>query len=467
MASCPRCGSPDVLGKKFGFGDVSLHEYCCNACDLFEDRRSTDPDFTEWKQAWLRDVPGSREVAAIMAAATPTPTHEPDEDVVEGEDEEHEDEEHEDEVEVDETEAKDEEERAPVSRAERDALFDAICRDVSNDALRLRYADLIARWRPELAEFIRLQVERARVERTTGVRRSVPGAREADLRGRFGKDWARYIAPYARPLTSDGRYRGYEFERGFIAELRTDPDMVADPREYLFESAPLEHLDLTSDGPVLDALAAPRMAQIRSLGLRSLDLGDDDMVALARDARLDRCEWLDLSSNQIGERGVQALAASPRIRSIPVVLLAFNPCDPATQYSDDGSGYGEMWLPPEGQALEQTHGWIPWLHLPRRRRPDRYHAANVTYVDEHLGYAAGVTTPTETATRYFIVGARPVRLVPRPDGGLGVEAIDWQTGEMVRATQYLSRVIHGDNEVDEVTAEEFDRAVAEIRERLK
>lgn len=455
MASCPRCGSPDVLGKKFGFGDVSVHEYFCKACEVFEDRLSTDPDFTEWKQAWLRDV-GERE-----------DEDEVDEDEVD-EDGVDEDEEHEDEVEVDETEAKDEEERAPVSRAERDALFDAICRDVSNDALRLRYADLIARWRPELAEFIRLQVERARAERTTGVRRSAPGAREADLRARFGKDWARYIAPHARPLTSDGRYRGYEFERGFIAELRTDPDMVADPREYLFKSAPLEHLDLTSDGPVLEALAAPRMAQIRSISLRQLGLGDDDMVALARDARLDRCEWLDLRTNQIGERGVQALAASPRIRSIPVVLLAFNPCDPATQYSDDGSGYGEMWLPPEGQALEATYGWIPWLHLPPpRRQTDRYHAANVVYVDEDLGYAAGVTTPTEPATRYFIVGARPVRLVPRPDGGLGVEAIDWQTGEMVRATQYLSRVIHGDNEVDEVSAEEFDRAVAEIRERLK
>ncbi|MBE7451163.1 MAG: hypothetical protein HS111_20385 [Kofleriaceae bacterium] len=68
--------------------------------------------------------------------------------------------------------------------------------------------------------------------------------------------------------------------------------------------------------------------------------------------------------------------------------------------------------------------------------------------------------------RYFIVGARPVRLVPRADGGLGVEAIDWGTGEMVRATQYLTRVLTGDGEVDEVDEAEFERAVAEIRARL-
>ncbi len=74
--------------------------------------------------------------------------------------------------------------------------------------------------------------------------------------------------------------------------------------------------------------------------------------------------------------------------------------------------------------------------------------------------------PVAPVTRHFIVGARPVRLVPRDDGGLGVEAIDWQTGEMVRATQYLSRVLAGDGEVDEVTPEVFDLAVAEIRARL-
>lgn len=75
--------------------------------------------------------------------------------------------------------------------------------------------------------------------------------------------------------------------------------------------------------------------------------------------------------------------------------------------------------------------------------------------------------PTDPASefRYFLVGERPVRLVPRPDGGLGVEAIDWQSGEMVRATEYLTRVLHGDPEVDEIDREQFERAVADIRAR--
>lgn len=77
-----------------------------------------------------------------------------------------------------------------------------------------------------------------------------------------------------------------------------------------------------------------------------------------------------------------------------------------------------------------------------------------------------MTRPSVEPTRHFIVGIRPVRLVPRDDGGLGVEAIDWKTGEFIRATEYLSRVISGDGEVEEVSADEFDRAVAEIRAKL-
>jgi uncharacterized protein (TIGR02996 family) len=353
---CPRCGKKDITGKKFGFGDVTLYEFNCNSCDLFEFRRSTDPDFDAWWARWHPDGDDDEDAQGAASddedgdeAAEPAPA----------------------------ASSPASGKPAPTAKA-RDQLQDAICRDVANDALRLQYADELARKRPERAEFIRLQVERARNERASRATRSAPTPRESELRKRFGAEWAHFIDPFARPYASDAPYRGWEWERGFVAELRTDPDMVADPREYIFNSSPIEHLDLTTEGSVLAALAAPRVAQVRSFGLRDLRLGDDDMEALVRDARLDRCEWLDLRSNNIGERGVKALAASPRIRAIPIVLLTFNPSDPATQFSD-----GEMWLPPEGAELEKAYGRIPWLHLPPPRRlPDRYHAPYVTYIDE-------------------------------------------------------------------------------------
>lgn len=67
--------------------------------------------------------------------------------------------------------------------------------------------------------------------------------------------------------------------------------------------------------------------------------------------------------------------------------------------------------------------------------------------------------------RYFIVGARPVKLVETPEGGMDVLAWEWGTGRFVRELRYLARVTGGtDVEVDEVDAAAFERHCAELRE---
>ena len=70
-------------------------------------------------------------------------------------------------------------------------------------------------------------------------------------------------------------------------------------------------------------------------------------------------------------------------------------------------------------------------------------------------------------TRYFLAGARPVKVVPTADGGLDVQAIDWKTGEFVRAMSYLSRISAGDHEIDEVPQARFDREVNKVRTKLR
>ncbi|MBI5497835.1 MAG: hypothetical protein HY904_22700 [Deltaproteobacteria bacterium] len=70
------------------------------------------------------------------------------------------------------------------------------------------------------------------------------------------------------------------------------------------------------------------------------------------------------------------------------------------------------------------------------------------------------------AGRYFVVGDRPVRTVATPGGGMDVEALDWATGEFVRAMQYLTRVSFPDGEVDEVDAAEFNTRVQRVRAGL-
>jgi uncharacterized protein (TIGR02996 family) len=350
--ACPRCNSPDIFSKKFGFGDVTAHEYECKNCGLFEQKASTDPDFQEWRQRWEAQVAGSRDVEAIMAAATARAKAAA-------------------------------QASAGTSQDGAPPTMEPVVRAPDDDRPRRAYATAVERHRPERAEFIRLQLERFHAERASGAYLGEPSPREADIRQRFGKEWAGSIAAYGRPITTDGKYRGYEFERGFVAQIRTDPDIVVDDRtSLLFELAPIEHLDITADGPVRQVLTSPHLARMRSLDLSNLGLDDDDARVLASDGRLARMEWLNLTGNQIGLAGVAALLASPQVRAIPMVLMLGNPSDPAAQYNHDYDGsVMDSWLPAEGKEAEEKYGRINWLHLPAGRRPDRYHARAARYED--------------------------------------------------------------------------------------
>lgn len=70
------------------------------------------------------------------------------------------------------------------------------------------------------------------------------------------------------------------------------------------------------------------------------------------------------------------------------------------------------------------------------------------------------------AGRFWIVGDRPVRVIAMPDGGMSVEALDWNTGDLVRNLDYLSRVCFPDGDTDEVTAEEFDTRVKALQKTI-
>jgi hypothetical protein len=65
--------------------------------------------------------------------------------------------------------------------------------------------------------------------------------------------------------------------------------------------------------------------------------------------------------------------------------------------------------------------------------------------------------------RYCIVGLRPVKLIETEEGGMDCLAYDWDTGAFVRNMDYLTRASLPDSEVDVVTADAFDEAVAKLR----
>jgi uncharacterized protein (TIGR02996 family) len=254
-------------------------------------------------------------------------------------------------------------------------LYREVVRKPDDDAPRLEYADAVAARDPARAEFIRLQIARSRDEATRGVWRGTPSSREAELRAKHGSRWGHFIAPYARAYLSDAPFQGYEFERGFVALLRTEPDMVGDMCDELVDMAPIQHLNLTSNGPFIPALTAPCVGKMRSLVCNNIGLSDDDAIALAERGHLDRCQYLDLSLNKIARSGVAALLANPLIRKMPVVLLTGNPGDPAELVGQDANGNLVLeGLPPDGRDAEARYGRIPWLHLPPLGLPDRFHA---------------------------------------------------------------------------------------------
>ena len=76
-------------------------------------------------------------------------------------------------------------------------------------------------------------------------------------------------------------------------------------------------------------------------------------------------------------------------------------------------------------------------------------------------------TPARPQNCYYAVNDRPVKLVPTPDGGLDVLALNMRTGRFERDMGYLTRCITCDGDVDVFPDEAaFLTRVEEIRTRL-
>lgn len=347
-----------MFGKKFGFGDCSLIEFCCRKCGLFEEKNNRDADYSAWAARW--DGPASKrktapakqaakakkvarakpaEVQKPVVVAPPLPAPDPREGV--GRD----------------------------GRALAECFAEVVARP-AEDGPRLAYAEAIAEAQPRRSALIRYQVLRYRADLPDEEGRWAPPSPELVALGsavsvfehRMQDGWGRYIEPFARSDRSDNP-SGWALERGFVARLRADAAVVADPAIKIFERAPIEYLSLTAVGDVPAVLRMQELAQMRRLDLGGLGLRDEDVAVLAREGHLARCEELDLRRNEITEAGFATLVASAEIRAMRSVRLDHNPCDPHMQYSWDCHGtIADMWLPAAGEAAEAKYGRIAWLH---------------------------------------------------------------------------------------------------------
>ena len=69
--------------------------------------------------------------------------------------------------------------------------------------------------------------------------------------------------------------------------------------------------------------------------------------------------------------------------------------------------------------------------------------------------------------KYFIVGRRPVKLIKPEEGGMDVLAYNWKTGEFQREMGYLTTVLMGEGDVDQVSEQEFSQLLIELQREFQ
>lgn len=240
-----------------------------------------------------------------------------------------------------------------------------------DDAPRLAYADHLDAESdgPSLrAEFIRLQIRLA-TERFDEPSAATAGdvnaeiARKMDLlaaQRRQEELLAGHQATWAEEILKIAS--DVHFERGFVSSVVVGAPAFVKDGASLLQLAPIVYVELRETLTALDQLiACPALAGVRALSLSEEGIGDDELSRFLLCPHLHNLWWLELGGNNIGMVGLDRLA-TVRLSGLRYVGLAGNPVDPHETAGADGYIIQDVALPPEGEALEAKHGFVPWLH---------------------------------------------------------------------------------------------------------
>jgi uncharacterized protein (TIGR02996 family) len=184
-----------------------------------------------------------------------------------------------------------------------------------DDSPRLRYARWLAGCGNPLGEFIHLQCLLA------GTKESSPlldyERREQQLLADHQECWARAVAE---------RVDWCSFRRGFVEEIAlSDRDLIRHGPDLL-RQVPVQDIHLKTDGNRLDRLPElPEIHHTLFLDLSSQGLGDAGVERLAEAPLLEHVHGLNVSSCFVGDAGLEALGDSPRLGRLRELYLNDNP----------------------------------------------------------------------------------------------------------------------------------------------
>ena len=248
-----------------------------------------------------------------------------------------------------------------------EAFLTDILADRADDMARRIYADwLMDRNDPvsqARGEFIHAQCDLARIP-PGDPRPAALARRERDLLQAHGREWGHVFQRLGCLC--------WEYRRGFVEGVGLPAPALLAQAGTLFRAAPIDEVKLYRAAGVLGAVAScPHLSRLRVLDLEKNDLGDNDLDSLAWSphlaelrtlllwsnqvgddglrsllAGLPRLERLDLSANQVGDPGAEALSLSPAFARFRLLDLSDNRIgDPgALCLASSSHAHGVGWL---------------------------------------------------------------------------------------------------------------------------
>src|SRR5579872_1614374 len=198
---------------------------------------------------------------------------------------------------------------------EQDALFAAILDAPDDDAPRLVYADwLDEHGQPERAEFIRVQIERARLL-ADNPRAEALKKREKVLWEAHGDGWRKELPVWARPRCL--------YERGFATAVQARARDFLKGAAGLLRRAPVRRVELRNlDDALAAAVAAsPALGRLSAFGVYFSNLTGAGWRALLSAPGLGNVTALDLGGGAFGPAEASALASSPHLRRLTSLVL--------------------------------------------------------------------------------------------------------------------------------------------------
>lgn len=255
-------------------------------------------------------------------------------------------------------------------------LLRAVTADPDDDAARLAFATHIRPWEPDRAEFIERQIDEARQRRAS---RDWVKTSTGSLLRKYEPEWTRTIAKYAR---------SWKFDRGFVTMIEIEPYLFLEHGEWLFLNAPIRDVEFVApeegDFPMQELADSRLLEHLDAITLKLPKLTEKDLEILAASPHLTRTLFVSgykfVDRVDVDPRVYEAFAAAPLARKMLGVLFTSKGF-PGQSMED--TGRDDWWgapildwseVRPEGKALENKYGYIPWLH-PEQNRCEPFDAA--------------------------------------------------------------------------------------------